>query len=109
MQATYDAFIAAGELERRCGLCEAESLKEFGLWRVIDNRFPYDRVASVSHMIVPKRHVGEKGVTAEEWAELMTIKDEYLHEAYEFFIEATHKKKSIPGHYHIHLIVAKDP
>jgi hypothetical protein len=105
MQAEYDRYIATGGLKGECKLCQAQSVKEFQLWRVINNKFPYDRVASVSHMIIPTRHASEKEVTAEEWAELTTIKDEYVHPTYDFLIEAAHHKKSIPGHYHIHLIV----
>jgi diadenosine tetraphosphate (Ap4A) HIT family hydrolase len=108
MQAEYNRLISAGGLEGGYALCAAASVKEYEQWRIINNRFPYDRVATVSHMIVPKRHTTESGLTPDEQAEFTRIKDEYLHQEYDFFIEAAHHKKTIPAHLHIHLIVSKE-
>ena len=33
----------------------APSIEEFNHWRIINNDFPYDNVASVHHMLIPKR------------------------------------------------------
>lgn len=106
-QAVYEAYKAAGHLAT-CKLCEATPLQTFKYWVIIGNAFPYDRIAATHDMIVPKRHVAEEGVSQEEWREYATIKNEVLHTTYEFMIEATHRKKSIPGHFHIHLLTVKD-
>ena len=75
---------------------------------MINNTFPYDRIAETHHMIIPNSHVTEEGLSDEVKREFKKIKDEYIHKNYEYIIEATHKKKSIPEHFHLHLIVAKD-
>jgi diadenosine tetraphosphate (Ap4A) HIT family hydrolase len=106
-QAVYDDYKAKGGLDDGCRLCEAKPLKSFKHWLIIKNQFPYDKIASVHDMIIPKRHVAEREISSEERAEYQKIKDDFLHKEYEFMIEATHRKKTIPGHFHIHLIVAK--
>lgn len=104
-QAVYDAYRAEGRLAT-CKLCEATPLRSFRHWAIVKNNFPYDKIATVHNMIIPKRHVTEREISQEEWVEYQKIKDEILHAEYEFLIEATNKKKTIPGHFHIHLIVA---
>ncbi len=90
-----------------CIICERQGLKDFKFWKIIPNDFPYDKIAETHHMIVPLRHVTEDGLNVEELKELKEIKDTVLHTEYEYIIEATYKKKSIPEHFHLHLIVAK--
>ena len=104
----YNNLVANGILDGGCNLCGAEPIKSFRLWKVIGNAFPYDRIAEIHHMIVPIRHVTEDGLSGEEKNELKKIKDEHINKNYEYIIEATHKKKSISEHFHLHLIVVKD-
>ena len=91
-----------------CPLCERESIHEFKYWKIIQNNFPYDKIAKVHHMIVPFRHVKENDLTGDELVEFNEIKQKYLYKEYEYLIEASMKKKSIPEHFHLHLIVSKD-
>lgn len=107
-EAEYRAYRAAGNLDKGCVLCARESLREFGYWRVIQNKFPYDRVAKIHHMAIPKRHVTEAGLSSEEIEDLKSIKQEHFQQDYDFIVEAMSRTKSIPGHFHIHLIIAKD-
>lgn len=58
-------------------------------------------------MIVPIRHVGEAGLTEEELEEYKKIKNSYINENYEYVIEATHKMKTVPAHFHEHLIIVR--
>ncbi len=106
-QARYEEYKAAGGLAGGCKLCEAPPLKVFKYWALVKNNFPYDKIAEVHDMLIPKRHVTEEELSQEEWHEFQQIKDEYIHKEYEFMIEATHRKKSIPAHFHLHLLVAK--
>lgn len=101
-------FIAAGNLENECGLCKATSIKEFKYWRIIDNRFPWDLIAQIGHIIIPKRHVVYDKLTMAEKKEFDLIKSKYIEKRYEVIAEATNRKKSIPGHFHKHLLVLKD-
>lgn len=103
----YRKYISQGGMGGSCPLCEKESLKEFKLWRIVENQFPYDKIASTHHMILPARHVTEEGLSEGELAEYKEVKKEYLHRKYEFLIEATFLTKSVPGHFHIHLLIGK--
>lgn len=91
-----------------CALCAKNPLQEFGRWKIIENDFPYDLITGVHHMLVPVRHTKEEGLDNDESVELLDIKNRFLDSKYDFIAEATAKNKSIPSHFHLHLIVAKD-
>jgi diadenosine tetraphosphate (Ap4A) HIT family hydrolase len=91
----------------KCYLCDAKSLKEYRYWKIIENQYPYDEVATTSHMVVPKRHLKESGLTWREMSEFEKIKTD-MHSGYDMIIENTHKRKSIPEHYHLHLLNLKE-
>lgn len=105
---TYKDFIAQGHLDNGCRLCLSTPLNTFTYWKIIPNDFPYDKIAQTHHMLVPLRHVTEDDLTDEEKKELRDLKLSYLNEHYQYALEAMHKNKSIPGHFHIHLIVVKE-
>jgi len=105
-EARYTREKQSGRLAERV-LCKSPSLKEFKEWRIIENRFPYDLVAEVHHMLVPKRHASDAELTASEQEEFEAIKEAYVQEVYEFMIEPARKKRSIPDHSHLHLLIAK--
>jgi len=104
----YNDFKAQGGLERDCPLCRSPIVKEFEYWIIMENIFPYDLIAIKHDMIITKRHVDEENISPEEWKEYEKIKKEYLHNNYEYIIEATYQKKSIPKHFHLHLVNAKN-
>ncbi len=107
MDEKYKKWIADGKLDQGCNLCNAPSIKDFKYWRIIDNLFPWDQIAKIQHMIIPKRHVIYKELTPEEKLEYDEIKLTDMEE-YHLSAEATNKRKSIPGHFHVHLIILKD-
>ena len=90
-----------------CPLCSGEALTTFVHWKIMKNAFPYDGIARVHDMLVPLRHITEAELTKEQHQELFDIKHTYLNEKYEYIMEATNSVKSIPGHFHLHLIVTK--
>lgn len=104
----YKRLRDKGHLEGGCKLCEHSSIKEFQYWKIIENSFPYTRIAQLHHMIIPKRHIKEEELSQEEWMEYREVKNGYINENYEFIIEPTQRKKSIPAHFHLHLVIAKD-
>jgi diadenosine tetraphosphate (Ap4A) HIT family hydrolase len=104
----YQDAIANGTLEKGCVLCDKTPVVEFKFWKIIMNDFPYDRIAEVHHMLVPIRHVTEEGLSKEEHQELLRLKKSELNREYQYLLEATPSTKSIPGHFHIHLIVKKE-
>ena len=106
-EAAYRAYRAQGGLDNECRLCEAPAQHTFTHWKVIENKFPYDMIAESHDMLVPLAHHSTKEVTPEAWAELATIKEGLIHKKYDFIIEATQRRLSIPAHLHLHLVVLK--
>jgi diadenosine tetraphosphate (Ap4A) HIT family hydrolase len=91
-----------------CPLCRAPIKYEFKHWKIIENIYPYDAVASLHDMLITKRHLSKDiELLEEEIAELYELKETILNETYTFVMEALPKNKSVPGHYHLHLIVSK--
>jgi diadenosine tetraphosphate (Ap4A) HIT family hydrolase len=110
MTATHEAYEQikqTGHLDTCCPLCDEVSIKEFTHWRIITNNYPYDAITQVHHMLVPKRHCKEDALTDSERAELLTLKEDDLDE-YDFLLESNRHKRSIPAHFHIHLLVPKE-
>lgn len=103
---SYQELRRNGGLLNGCVLCGKTPLKQFQYWFIAKNDFPYDRIAKVHNMLIPIRHIDETGLSEEEMAELFDIKSNYLQD-YDFFIEAARKKRSVPKHFHVHLIAAK--
>jgi hypothetical protein len=103
----YKKARAEGILNHGCRLCQIKPIKEFKHWIIIDNEYPWDLIAKTNHMIVPKRHVTYNKLNQAEKKEFDLIKATYV-EKYELIVEATHRQKSIPDHFHVHLIILKD-
>ncbi|PIQ91424.1 MAG: hypothetical protein COV70_03815 [Parcubacteria group bacterium CG11_big_fil_rev_8_21_14_0_20_39_22] len=97
-----------GGLSKGCPLCSEKILKEFKHWKILKNRFPYDRIAQDHDMIVSMRHVKEGELTDEEFIELREIKNNFVFDSYQYVIESSMKQKSIPEHFHLHLVNTKD-
>jgi diadenosine tetraphosphate (Ap4A) HIT family hydrolase len=104
----YKGLIKNGYFNDGCKLCAKEPLKEFKYWKIVENAFPYDRIAEVHHMVLPKRHAKDLELTEEESQELDEIKYTYIHQSYSYILEATHHTRSIPDHFHLYLIITKD-
>jgi len=108
MDAKYEAYKAQGGLAGKCDLCEAPALQTFTYWKIINNNFPYDKAAEVHHMVLPVVHVSQEEIPIEAWHELDDPKKGIINTMYDFIIEPTLKKRSIPAHFHLHLIIAED-
>lgn len=103
----YKAHIARGGI-KVCPLCHEEPLQQFTYWKILTNAFPYDKVFQTHHLLVPMRHVAEEELNEAERAELQTIKNDYIGDHYQSILEQARDAKSIPGHFHLHLVVFKD-
>ena len=90
-----------------CYICSATAIKTYGKWKKIENEFPYNEIATENHMIVPLRHTTEDNLTEEELREFTKIKED-INDKYDMILENTHKQKSIPGHFHLHLLKIKE-
>lgn len=91
-----------------CAICRLEPLHSFKYWKIIENEYPYDLIAEKHHMIASFRHVDENGLSIEEKEELSEIKNDFLAKGkYNFLFEAIGNTKTIPAHFHLHLIELK--
>lgn len=91
MKERYAIHKQSGILERECVLCGREPIEEFQFWKIIPNQFPYDLIAKEHQMLVPKRHVIETLLNAEELQEMFYIKANHLAK-YDHIIEAVGEK-----------------
>lgn len=84
-------------------LADEDSVMEWGLWRIIINRFPYGIALKRHHLLLPIRAVPDRSdLTDEETAELVQILALVAPE-YDFVMENFPKRRSILAHYHLHL------
>lgn len=104
----YQDAIAGGLLEAGCPICKDVPLKRFKAWKIMKNAYPYDKIAVKHDILVPLRHVRSEEITQEEWLEFNEIKNAYVSENYEWLIESVARKRSIPDHYHMHLVTGTD-
>lgn len=89
----------------KCPLCaDKDVLQDFKHWKIMKNAFPWDRVIKEHHMVVPKRHATFAMLNDEEKEELGKIKSTYINGLYTIMAEATDQVKSVPGHFHLHLV-----
>lgn len=108
MQEEYQKYRESGQMDPHCALCgEREVVKTFTHWKIIVNDFPYDQIAQTHHMIIPIAHVTEEDIPPEAWQEFKDIKRDYI-QLYDIIIESTSRMKSIPQHYHLHLILERE-
>lgn len=95
----------------KCPLCNKKSIKIFKYWKIMKNDFPYDRIAKIHDLLVPKRHEIEDKLTRKELEELKSIKDNYVNgknmHKYNFIMEVAKLEKTIPSHFHLHLLGLK--
>jgi len=106
-EAKYMESLKNADPSDPCPLCAKPALKTFRLWKLVENSFPYDRIAATHHMIVPIRHAWEREVTQEEWLEYAELKKGFMNDDYDAMMERTHRTKTVPGHFHVHLLVIK--
>jgi diadenosine tetraphosphate (Ap4A) HIT family hydrolase len=99
---------AAGPNAAQFSDIQERTIREFEHWYLIENLFPYDKIATVHHLLIPKREVafGEPMLPGEE-EELLRIKKELAPE-YDAMTENFPRNQSVPGHFHLHLLVYKE-
>lgn len=108
---THDYYLTVREArgsDFACPLCDRDAIQQFQHWKIIPNRFPYDRIAVTHHMIVSLRHVPDSELLPEEIDELIELKQGILRDSYDMLTESLGGHKSIPSHAHRHLITLKD-
>ncbi len=105
-QEKYNQYKDARGPDDPCPLCHGNVLKSFKYWKILENDFPYDKIAAADHLLVLLRHADEKELNENEIEELEQLKETYINAEYEYIIEGLRKKQSIPNHFHVHLIIS---
>ncbi len=84
-------------------------IKKFKYWVIIPNRFPYDAIAEINHMLFIKRDVKFDWdlLKEEEKEELIFLKKNYLSENYDSILENLPAAQTVPGRFHLHLLKLK--
>ena len=91
-----------------CPLCDGRKiLKRWKYWMIVENHYPYDLVAGVSHLLITTGHSFSKpgrwlsGIEL-YWKILPAIRREGY---YTIILENLVRRKTVPGHAHWHLLV----
>jgi hypothetical protein len=109
---TEEKYRVQKKIERDQGICamctREDVLKEFEHWKILENLFPYDKIAKINHIVVTKKHFAEAEVPPEAWVEFKQIKKDFIAANYDCILENMPKAMTIPAHFHIHLISFKD-
>lgn len=81
-------------------------VRAFEHWLIIENRFPYDNMTSVNHMLVPKRDVSDfAAINEAEYEEHKRIRKLLSDESYyDAIVENFPRSKSVTRHVHLHLV-----
>lgn len=103
-EAQYHKAKKAGKAKKP--LKDEKSIREWKLWKVIHNEFPYTAAFEVHHMLIPKRQTVLSDLTREERDELTSILGE-LNDSYDCVMLNFQKKQSISNHLHLHLMTYK--
>lgn len=94
--------------EGNCLLCRLPEAKEFPhlqFWRIVENEFPYDKIAERSFIFMPKRCVNLwSKLTPQEIDEWDSFRLEMGKYNINFSMWSSPTTQSIPAHYHEHLI-----
>lgn len=87
-------------------LAEETIVREFTHWLIIENRFPYDNMTSVNHMLIPRRKIHDLSeADSAEMAEHQIIKKTLIKERfYDAIVENLPRSKSVSQHIHLHLV-----
>lgn len=89
-----------------CFFCSSPAVRDFRLWKLIENEFPYDAVAEKHYLLAPKRHFASvDDMNQYERHELQEIRDQLESEKeFDCILENLARGRTVPDHYHLHLI-----
>lgn len=108
MEARYQAARKAGTLKN---LADEASIKEWKHWKLVQNRFPHDKLNTVHDLIVLKRNVHESNYWGLHDAEILELFREILPELdveYDYFKINGHKCRSVTNTFHVHVCDHKE-
>lgn len=95
----------------KCFMCNTEEsemviMAEFEHWLIVENQYPYDAIADVHHLLIPRRHVKRfEELNHQEMREhdIIMLRFE-ANGAYDCRMNNFPIGQSHPTHYHTHLL-----
>ena len=104
----YRKYAESRSPDDRCPLCAAETLVDFDHWRIIDNAFPYDEIAEVHHLLIPKAHISHREKNFMPiWGNFAMDIEKYVFASYDAVTLNCPAAQTVPDHMHFHLITYK--
>lgn len=103
-QKAYEEHMKLGTTD--CFMCKEEGITFGNEWKIIPNQFPYDAIAEKHDLLVLTNHtIG----TYSDASYALSMMKELLFkiQGYDAIIENAPANRSVPGHYHLHLIKYK--
>lgn len=84
-------------------------IKEFEHWLLLDNDFPYDAIATVNHMLTPKRAFSFDWnlLNQDEKKEFQKLREGFIKDNYDVIYENLPSGQTIPASFHLHLLKLK--
>lgn len=104
-QTAYEEFVKTNSSES-FNLADETVVQEFEHWTIIENRFPYDNMAHVNHLLVSKKplqsaHAAPNNIKEEFESIIESLVNE---EFYDARIENFPQVTTVKTQYHIHLV-----
>ena len=105
-QAFKTAKVVAGEDLTEFKLEDETILREFDAWLIIENRFPYDAMTSVNHLLIPRDQHGDfyslPAAMQDEYHQIRRLLAE--EQFYDAVVENFPRSQSVTRHTHAHLV-----
>lgn len=91
---------------RQLDLRSLKMVWTFKYWLVVENEFPYDKIAERHHILVPRFEVQEYiwKLNAESQKELTEIRKWAEGMGYDVLMENLPRNRTIKGQFHMHLL-----
>ena len=104
-ESRYKRYIESGE---KPNFATRVPLKQYRHWKVINNEYPYDYIAAVHHLLIPKRAVEDPLLLKQEELDEFFLIRRLMVRDYDLFMENAPRRSSLKDWYHVHLIKLKD-
>lgn len=96
-------YQAAKREGRTIPLISEPSKHTFHYWKLIANRFPYDKIFRTHDMLVPLREFSRRSEMTPDEEQALKDALNYLDPHYDLHFENFSHRRSVKGHFHIHL------
>jgi hypothetical protein len=100
---TEESELAYANSKEKKSLDQEDKIREWDFWYLINNRFPYDTVAEVHHLLLPRSGRPMRELHNNEWDNFYDIIDE-LGNDYSVMMWNFPRQQSVKNLLHYHLV-----